>query len=135
MLLSGCASTPVAPAAGGVTPTVEAELARDFTLGPGQAASIEGTGIAILFRSVSADSRCPVDVQCIWAGDAAVVLTISSGSPREERDTTLHTTLDPKAVLLGSYEVRLMGVAPAPRSGSPIAPASYRVTLRVTRLP
>lgn len=134
ILLGGCASTPVAPAVGGVTATIEASLASDFVLAPGQAASIEGTGMAILFRSVPADSRCPVDVQCVWAGDAAVGLTVSSGSPKEERDVTLHTTLDPKAVSAGSYEVRLTGVTPVPRSGTPIAAASYRVTLRVTRI-
>jgi hypothetical protein len=134
-MVAGCATTPVSPVVGGVTATIEASLARDFVLGPGQAASIEGTSVAVLFRSVTADSRCPVDVQCVWAGDAAVLVTVSSGSAGDERDATLHTGLEPKATTVGGDEIRLTGVEPAPHSGTPIPPSSYRVTLRVTRLP
>lgn len=130
-----CASTSVTAVVGGVTTTVEAELRSDFTLAPGQAATVDGTRLAVLFRSVTGDSRCPVDVQCVWAGDAEVLLTVSSGATGGDQDFTLHTTLDPKAVTYSGYEIRLTGVNPAPRSAAPIQPASYRVTLRVVPAP
>jgi hypothetical protein len=133
-LSSACASTPVAPV-GGVRPTVEADMRSDFNLGPGQAATVEGTDIAVLFRAVTQDSRCAVDVQCVWAGDAAVALTLASGTPREERDVTLHTTLDPKAVTVGPNQLTLVSVTPQPRSSFRIPAQSYRVTLRVAPTP
>ena len=129
----GCATTPVTPTVGGVNATTEASLAHDFELAPGQAASIEGTDVAILFRSVTTDSRCPVDVQCVWAGDAAVLLTVSPGSQGEEHDLTLHTGVEPKTAAVSGYEIRVTGVSPAPHSGTPIPASSYRVTLQVTR--
>ncbi|HEY8164696.1 MAG TPA: hypothetical protein VIF83_04000 [Gemmatimonadaceae bacterium] len=134
-ILAGCATTPVSPVVGGVKATTQAEVARDFVLGPGQAASVEGTSLAVLFRSVNADSRCRVDVQCVWAGDAAVLLTVASAGTTGEQDVTLHTTLEPKAETVGQYEVRLVEVAPVPRSAAPIPAPTYRVTLRVTRVP
>ena len=44
---------------------------------------IDSENMELNLRRVS-DSRCPVDVQCIWAGNAKVILTMSKGSGEEE---------------------------------------------------
>ncbi|MFA5853629.1 MAG: hypothetical protein WC866_00945 [Patescibacteria group bacterium] len=46
---------------------VNAELGEAFTLQPGQSRGIDG-GIRLTLLEIN-DSRCPKDVQCIWAGE------------------------------------------------------------------
>lgn len=125
MLLASCATSPSAPRA--------VSLAERFTLAPGQTAEVEGTGLRVTFESVSADSRCPADVTCVWEGDAVVMVSVqATGSARLQHE--LHTSgRYPTEADAGDYRVRLVEVAPAPRSGASPAPGDYRVTLLVSR--
>ena len=43
-------------------------LTDSFSLAIGQSASIDGEGLGIKFVDISADSRCPLEVLCIWQG-------------------------------------------------------------------
>ena len=61
-LLAGCSATPAAE--------VKASLGQEFTLPIGQTAVINGENLNIKFAAVTADSRCPKGVTCIWAGEA-----------------------------------------------------------------
>ena len=62
------------------TPTPEAklpmnaELGEAFTLQPGQSRGIDG-GIRLTLLEIN-DSRCPSDVQCIWAGELSAHLKL-----------------------------------------------------------
>jgi hypothetical protein len=125
VLLASCSTSPSAPRPVG--------LAERFTLAPGQTAQVEGTGLHVTFESVSADSRCPVDVTCVWEGDAVVIVSVqATGSARVQHE--LHTSgRYPTEADAGDYHVRLVEVAPVPRSGAPPAPGDYRVTLLVSR--
>ncbi|MEP6691079.1 MAG: hypothetical protein ABJD07_07970 [Gemmatimonadaceae bacterium] len=91
---------------------------------------VSGTPLTIRFVSVQ-DSRCPTSVQCVWAGDGAVVLLIADAT-RSATDT-LHTTLEPKAGTFGAYRITLVSLEPYPTAGPP--PPTYLVTLRVEALP
>ena len=119
----------------GTTPpsgSIQVGVGQDFDLAAGHAAKVSNTPITIIFRSIAADSRCPSDVQCVWAGDGAVKLGIqSTTSPSQE--TTLHTTLDPKTVDFSGYRVRIVSLSPYPKSGSSIPAEKYVVTLHVSR--
>ena len=64
LLLVSCATSPIDPR------TVR--LDAEFTLAPGQTAQVEGGGLRVTFYGVSADSRCPTGVTCVWEGDAAL---------------------------------------------------------------
>ncbi len=57
---------PEAPAPGVPLP-MNAELGESFTLQPGQSRGVDG-GIRLTLLEIN-DSRCPKDVQCIWAGE------------------------------------------------------------------
>jgi hypothetical protein len=54
------------------TDFVNVTLGTPFELKLGQTAEIEGH--RFMFKEVSSDSRCPVDAECIWSGEATVVL-------------------------------------------------------------
>jgi hypothetical protein len=107
-------------------------LDRDFRLSVGERAEVGDDGLAITLREVPEDSRCPIDVDCVWEGDAAVVLEVAIGRRAADR-IALHTTLEPRSLIHGGYEIRLVGLAPAPLAGRPIPAGEYVATLSVRR--
>ncbi len=102
------------------------QLPDTVELKPGQSVNLPEQGYLITFRSVPTDSRCPTGAQCVWAGDAAVHLKISG---TEARDCTLHTTLNPKSIVLEKVSIGLKRVAPYPSMDSQIDSSDYRVKL------
>jgi hypothetical protein len=107
-------------------------LGRAFELAPGQEALAEG--LSVVFQGVGQDSRCPIDVVCVWEGDAAVALVLRAAggepAPRE-----LHTSgrMGGRETSFADYKVRLEILQPATRSSQPIRPSDYRATLVVER--
>ena len=59
--------------------TQVARLSREFKLKAGKQVMLKGTRLRIKFAAVENDSRCPSDVTCVWAGNAAVQLQLSAG--------------------------------------------------------
>jgi hypothetical protein len=125
LLLASCGTSPTGPR------TVR--LDSPFTLAPGQAAQVDGGGLRVTFEGVSADSRCPVAVNCVWEGDAVVVLSVRPDGAAAAR-SELHTSgRYPAEAEVGGYRVRLASLAPAPRESASPAPGDYRASLIVTR--
>ena len=122
--LSGC-MTP-----SGVSPVVRVQPGRQFELALGQEAQIQGSTVTLRFSGVGEDSRCGTDVQCVWAGNAVVRLTLSS-SGATPTESALNTTLDPKQTPYSGYTIRLVGLKPAPKAGKPIPQTEYVATLEV----
>jgi len=128
VLLAACASAGSGPAA--PTPAVNEE----FTLAPGQTATVNDAKVSVTFESVSEDSRCPVDVTCVWEGDAVVVLKVKTTADEVTRE--LHTQGGeprPRKAPAGDHVVSLVRLDPTPRSSAPIEPSAYRVTLLLSR--
>lgn len=109
-------------------------LNEAFSLRVGQSATFLEPALVIRFAGVPVDSRCPIDVQCIWAGDAVARLEFHVGPPDGKGPdfrVDLHTTLEPRTAPWGPYyEIRLLSLAPQPTSGQP-RPDGYRATLVV----
>lgn len=114
-----------------VETAVVADPGVAFSLPLGKTAAIKGNDTRITFSRVNEDSRCPVDVQCIWAGDAKIELTVSrNGSPVETK--TLSVTSPNNEVVVGDLRVRFVGLAPTPRQSEPSASRAYIAQLVVT---
>ena len=106
-------------------------LGREFTLAVGQSAVV-GDGVRLTLKSVTDDSRCPVDVTCVWEGDAKVSVEVITPSPRAQHE--LHTTgRESHEAKHGAYRVTLVKLEPAPRSTVTISSSDYRATLVVVR--
>lgn len=106
---------------------------REFQLAVGETARIEGTSSRILFRSVMNDSRCPADVQCVWAGNARVVLTLSAqGKP--DSALSINTAIEPRSATVSGYVLRVTGLSPVPRSGTAIPASSYVAKFELTAM-
>jgi hypothetical protein len=109
-------------------PTVPLE--RQFTLAPGESASVEGTPLRVQFLRVSGDSRCPADAVCIQGGDAIVHVRVVEAAGAEYQ---LHTGGPPHAVVTpGGFRVELVQLQPYPFSGRTIEPGNYRATFVVS---
>lgn len=117
----------------GCAPAVvkEAQLDQPFTLFVRQKAQLGD--LQIRFVGVSEDSRCPIDVSCLWAGNAKIVLGVSLKDSPEETILTLNSTLDPREALFAGYRIRFVSLKPERFSERTINPAEYRVTLIVSR--
>lgn len=103
-----------------------AALDTPIQLAPGQSAVFKDDNLRVQLVGVS-DSRCPTDVACLWAGAAAVRLAIRS------KGKTVEHELKEKGALDG-YVFEILEVLPARGpEAQRIAPADYRVTLKVVR--
>ena len=103
---------------------------QQFTLKPGEVATIANTQLRIGFDGVDGDSRCPADALCITGGDATVKIHVVDASGRQSR-YDLHTgTMKP--VTHQTLTISLIELAPYPFSATPIEKDDYRATLRVT---
>ncbi len=106
-----------------------------YKLRVGERVDTEVPQTAIRFVGVSQDSRCPIDVVCVWAGDAAVQLDVIA--PFDSARFDLHTngSAGPTSRVHQVAIVRLLEVAPAPRSSQPIPAGDYTATVDVSALP
>jgi hypothetical protein len=106
-----------------------ATLDEPIQLAPGQSAVFESEKLEVTFVEVGADSRCPSDVTCFWQGTVTVRLAIRSNG-----EVTQHEADVANDVAIDGYVVDVLDVLPArgPQSQQ-IAPADYRVTLKLTR--
>lgn len=131
--LTACAgSTGLARCEPGNSEHVCARLGEPFGVRVGQTAYLADTRLSIRVEGVPEDSRCPSDVQCVWAGNARVVLELRDG---ETTDTaSVSSTLEPHAVTRGEYRIELVEVKPETSAGQPIPQNEYRIRLLVNRV-
>ena len=113
LALTGCVTTP-APAGP--------------TAGIGQWANADGLRVKPL--AIIEDSRCPINVVCVWAGRLVVRAEVTGGSWRETHDFELRK---PQSIPGG--QMTLMEAVPSKLAGQPIEPADYRFIFAVTREP
>ena len=119
--VAGCASVDTA---------VVANAGAEFSLAVGKSATVSGTDYRVKFNRVTEDSRCPVDVQCVWAGDAKIELTVSRTTvPGDIRVISL--TPPNSETTVGNLRLRFVGLAPTPRQSEPPASRAYVARLMV----
>ena len=97
----------------------------DVTLGIGQMGQVGD--LSIVWNKPIEDSRCPAGVQCIWAGDVRVNVTMSLAGYSET--TNLSTTN--AGFLFDGHAVSITSVTPTPEQSSAISPQDYRITFHV----
>ncbi|MFA4923223.1 MAG: hypothetical protein WC557_03415 [Ignavibacteriaceae bacterium] len=105
------------------------QLGEEFYLQYNNEISINGADLTIKFLSIPEDSRCQVNVVCVWEGNAHIILLLNN------IDTVdLNTTLPSKeAIYKNIYKITLIEVQPLPISTQPIPLENYKVKLKVER--
>lgn len=116
----------------GLTQTAFAQHQQEFRAG--QQKTFTAAKLKVKFISVLEDSRCPADVDCVWAGNAKVKVQVTNTSTGVTKMMELNTSGGATADTMGRYTVRLVGVTPARNTGKKIEPEDYRITIKVGKL-
>ena len=109
-------------------------LGDQFTLRVGESASIAELGVWMRFIQVVEDSRCPASVVCVWSGNGAIRLDITTG--RGAEPVTLNTAggnLFPNEASAAGYTFTLVQLDPQRQTTAEVPAEQYRATIRVTR--
>jgi len=83
-------------------------------------------GLNIRPISLVEDSRCPIDVQCVWAGRVRILAEL--GPDELQREMTLG-----EPATIGEGRLTLVAVQPAKAAGASTDPRAYRFTFRFER--
>lgn len=109
---------------------IPADTALDDTLSIplGGSATTRDNTVRVTLRSKLQDSRCAVNVQCVWAGTVGVGLRAET--LHSTNDGNVHTNAEPRIFWAGQHQISLLDLTPRP--GEPSAPVV--ATIRVRRL-
>ncbi|HSF01994.1 MAG TPA: hypothetical protein VLA62_03215 [Solirubrobacterales bacterium] len=125
ILAAACGSSDV------TGPSRRVALGQSFELRVGEAAMVADELLVIGFTGVTSDSRCPIDVVCVWAGDATLRLTLRR-LPNAAEVVEVKTPGTPEASYRG-YTIEVPMLLPAPRAAAPTDTGAYVATLIVRR--
>ncbi len=89
---------------------------------------VSALGISITPLEVTDDSRCPQNVQCIWAGTVKLKATLESGMGTAPVTFELGFPISSEAEF-----VTLVSVTPAPVAGQEKDPSAYRFTFEISK--
>jgi hypothetical protein len=112
------------------------QLNREFKIGLNETAILPAENIWVKFTEVTEDSRCPINVQCIWAGRAKIVVTIGKDSQNIGDFVLTSGGGSPELAVQNfakNYNIKLVDLQPAPISGSQTRKSAYIVTLIVSK--
>jgi len=87
-------------------------------------------GHSITFVRVVSDSRCPIDAQCIQAGDVVASFRVTASRTIADVDLWLRDPARRLATVSGLV-LELKAMSPSPIAGRPMDPADYRATIGV----
>ena len=125
---------------------IKADVGEEFTLTPGQSASITDTELTITLVSVPTDGRCPLEIECTESGPVTVVVTVQFGSDAPQELVFQSFTDDSgnvpeidfqgmqTSIEVGDVVIRVSKVLPFPKiSAAEIKLAEYLVSFLLTK--
>jgi len=128
LLILSCNSSPTAPAGSG------ADTGGTVVVQFGNSAQVN-SDLRVSFTKVVEDSRCPASVTCVWQGNGAIRLDITTGGGSQS--ATLNTAggaTFPQEASVAGYAFTLVALDPQRQTPDPIPMQQYRATIRVTRV-
>ena len=110
------------------------QVGQEFSIKFSQRLKLEGEDFVVKFTGVPQDSRCPTNVNCVWAGNAEVSLAVNHDKCTAMITLNTHSTSgtgnESKA---GGFRVKLIKLEPYPHSEKKISQGDYTATLIVTK--
>ena len=102
-----------------------------FSLRNGAQRTVVRGELTIKFVTVMEDSRCPVDVNCIWAGNAKIQVKVTDRRGHTKM-MELNTNGEPKGDQFGPYAISLVNLTPKPTQRKH-TPSRYNARLSIQR--
>ncbi len=104
----------------------------EMTLKINEQTTDQASGITLKFVELVEDSRCPEGVNCIWAGNAKVKISVSKNGA-DGQTIELNTNLQPRSIVYQGSTITLSDVTPHPKNNIKINRNEIAVTLTVTQ--
>ncbi|MCC7306376.1 MAG: hypothetical protein IT173_02325 [Acidobacteria bacterium] len=114
----------------GLNIVVPAQACQTLEIRFGQQKTTKTGGVTVKFLELIEDSRCPVDVNCVWAGVARIKVALTRGGKTSEAELN---TMDKKSADFQGYTVTLTDLQPRQSRTSKYAPSAYTATLTVSK--
>ncbi len=95
--------------------------------------AVPGSKLTIKFASLIEDSRCPVDTNCIDAGNAQIMIKVSKSNGAAQT-FELNTNSAPQGVISAGYKINLVALNPEPATNIRINRNGYTATFTVTKI-
>lgn len=106
---------------------------KNVNIGVNQTKAIRGTQLSVKFVEMVEDSRCPRDVNCIWAGNAKIRVTVTKRGSAPQT-IQLNTMQSGEVLTAHGYRLRLVGLTPTPASNIRINRNGYIANIEFTKL-
>lgn len=116
ILLSACDSP--------VTQNVH-DYGEELDLNIGEMKKVGSDKTLVEFLDVLEDSRCPLNVTCVWAGNGKVQIRI------DDREINLNTYLEPRDTTISNHSIKLISLKPYPEHPQKIDRHNYKVRLQI----
>ncbi len=94
--------------------------------------AVPGSKLTIKFASLVEDSRCPVETNCIDAGNAQIMIKVSKSNGAAQT-FELNTNSAPQSVIFAGYKIKLTDLNLEPATNIRINRNGYTATLVVSK--
>lgn len=108
---------------------------NQFQMKINQTSSLESDSIKVKFLNVTADSRCPSDVTCVWEGEARILVNIIKDN-HDLGDFSLTTrsgVKDLSTQVFDGHSIKIVKIEPYPTSGKKISLSDYITTFLISK--
>ena len=106
-----------------------------FQLKINQTASLESDSIKVKFLNMTADSRCPSDVTCVWQGEAKIFVNIIKDN-QDLGDFSLTSRAGDKDLAIqvfNGHSIQVTKIDPYPTKGKKISLSDYIATFVIIK--
>ena len=129
--ISACSGNKSSDPTGSVTHNGSLVTPVEITLAPSTSIDVTAANLHITFDTVTSDSRCPTNVQCVWAGSVVIHVTAAHiTGDKILAVATLSTVSGSDTATVFGEPIRLLHVEPGMGTVRP-SYSSYRATLKV----
>jgi hypothetical protein len=108
------------------------QLGEAVSLKINESAKLATNDLLVTFKAVTSDSRCRQGAQCVWAGEANVVLTVKAGENSQDITVKVGAGADNKAAF-APYVIRILKLDPYPVLNQSIQDSDRVIEMRVDR--
>ena len=91
-------------------------------------------GISLAFDSLLSESRCPINAECVWEGDAELRFTFLKDQKNAIIELHSNTSFTTDTTVF-RYHIELIDVHPHPHTDSSYVADDYSAVISITRAP